>query len=532
MKLRTTTTVVAVGFEHVGGERTGHSVKLSAVFRSIVLALALGALAIAPAAEAAPLAKKQVRGHIVNGQFAEFTFPFNGPVPWQVGLVNVKNGGIEVPFFTFCGGTIRDATHIITAAHCVPDSNAADIAVVANLRSRSDGTSRGAQVRLVSAITTHPDYFKPEAGNDLAILTLAQPLTVGLALGVGGAPESNTGQSSIISGWGHTSSGGQSPDPLMFAFVQVLPDSACGNYGAEYIASTMLCAGGNNGFGVIDSCQGDSGGPLVTNTVTPKLIGVVSWGKGCADPQFPGVYARLANPDLNARAKDPNPPARAEPTTDASVQGTPAAGQTLTCDPGQWTNHTGNFIFTWISAVKGADGKFTDVKGEPSGQTLALSAAHVGRVVGCAATSVGPGGARQSGAPLVTVGPPVAAAAPPAAPPVQVRGDLVAPTSRFTRRSCDRKRRTCSLTITATDSGGPATRASVTYARISGCKKGKKGAKCRKAKTLKVKSRGKGVFTVTTPRLAPATYRFTVIATDASGNRSKKTSTVLTVKRR
>eukprot|EP01083_Nonionella_stella_P111039 325486_1 len=53
------------------------------------------------------------------------------------------------------------------------------------------------------------------------------------------------------------------------------------------ITDNMLCARGNNK----DSCQGDSGGPLVDGDV---LVGVVSWGIGCADPSFPGVYARVS----------------------------------------------------------------------------------------------------------------------------------------------------------------------------------------------------------------------------------------------
>lgn len=488
---------------------------------------AVGLLLVLPlTAHAAPVAKKQVRGHIVNGQFAQFTGPFNGPVPYQVALVTVSNGGIQVPFQVFCGGTIRDASlrYVITAAHCVPDSNAADIAVIGNLLNRSDGTNQGAQIRKVTAITSHPAYVAPERGNDLAILTLDEPMTAGEFVPVGGAADSATGTPAVISGWGNTANRGQSPDPLMVAFIQVLPDSGCREY-RDYAPSTMLCAGGTNGFGAtVDSCQGDSGGPLVTNTW--RLIGVVSWGEGCADPKFPGIYARLANPDLNARAKEVNPAPRAEPVDGASIQGTPTVGQTLTCAPGQWRNHSGDFIFTWLSAVRGADGKFSDVRPEPDGPALALTAAHAGRVVGCAATSVGPGGARQSGANLIAV---AAAPVPAASPPVTTPGDLIAPTSRFTRRSCTKRR--CSLTITASDSGGPATSVRVTYERITGCRKGRKGATCRKARSLKAKNAGKGVFTVTTPRLVPASYRFSVVATDASGNRSRKTSVVLRVRR-
>lgn len=57
----------------------------------------------------------------------------------------------------------------------------------------------------------------------------------------------------------------------------------------------MLCAGYKEGGK--DSCSGDSGGPLsiVNDDDIRTLIGVVSWGGGCAQPKYVGVYARVTS---------------------------------------------------------------------------------------------------------------------------------------------------------------------------------------------------------------------------------------------
>merc|ERR1712179_244076 len=88
---------------------------------------------------------------------------------------------------------------------------------------------------------------------------------------------------------------------LLEVDVQVISNSEC-NAAYGGITDNMLCAADASGNGGSDACQGDSGGPLVscgadgncgtTPGMNYELIGVVSFGIGCAQADFPGVYAR------------------------------------------------------------------------------------------------------------------------------------------------------------------------------------------------------------------------------------------------
>lgn len=83
-------------------------------------------------------------------------------------------------------------------------------------------------------------------------------------------------------------------DRLRAAVVPIANQDYCNKQYKGKITPRMICAGYEEGGK--DSCQGDSGGPLIcSNNQNVQLIGVVSFGSGCAKPKYPGVYARVTS---------------------------------------------------------------------------------------------------------------------------------------------------------------------------------------------------------------------------------------------
>lgn len=81
---------------------------------------------------------------------------------------------------------------------------------------------------------------------------------------------------------------------LQMVQVPILNQQHCNKQYKGRITDQMICAGYEKGGK--DSCQGDSGGPLSTRISNrPLLVGVVSWGIGCARPDYAGVYARVTS---------------------------------------------------------------------------------------------------------------------------------------------------------------------------------------------------------------------------------------------
>ena len=220
---------------------------------------------------------------IVGGQTTEAH-----EYPWQVGLVNGPNG--RTPF---CGGTLISTTHVLTAAHCTAVFNHQPNNIYVILGEHVTNDNQVTRVG-VAEVIADPNYNPQTVNSDFSILRLARPVSFTSTIRPACLPAQTNpaptyvGQVATVTGWGTLSSGGAQPTVLQEVNVTVTTNSACNSaYGT--ITDMMLCASAPGK----DSCQGDSGGPLVLQeNGRQALVGVVSWGAGCAKPGYPGVYAR------------------------------------------------------------------------------------------------------------------------------------------------------------------------------------------------------------------------------------------------
>ncbi|XP_063447282.1 trypsin-1-like [Mytilus trossulus] len=259
----------------------------------VLFAAVIGATFSAPSAKntgcGSPVTQPHKSTYIVGGKES---VPHSWP--WQV-LMRYRTSTLT------CGGAlIRNSAGnlvVITAAHCVDgtESRPGDWTIDVGVHSRS-ANEANQRAYTVSRINSHNNYNSRTFDNDIAIMQLSATVTENddvSPICVTSLPTSDFfNQQCVVTGWGTTSEGGSTSDRLQEVYKPVLSDAACTGYLSNaYNANTMLCAGLDAGGK--DACQGDSGGPYACLNAQGNwdLIGIVSWGYGCARPELPGVYA-------------------------------------------------------------------------------------------------------------------------------------------------------------------------------------------------------------------------------------------------
>ena len=252
-----------------------HAVRLPAAAIAALLA-GLGLIEGASAQEEI----KPTKRRIVGGQKTDIKNH-----PWQVAL--------QVRGQFHCGGSIVAERWIVTAAHCFERVQRAG-----EWRAKGRATNYATQGvwERIERIVVHPKYNRSNYEHDIALVKLKSKANGAVIPRAQATMTVPAGQELEVTGWGATSEkdvgGSRVLQKVGVRYVDTATCNAPDAYKGQ-IAAGMLCAGYPEGGK--DACQGDSGGPLVWKTQDgPVLVGVVSWGEGCARVQKYGVYTRVS----------------------------------------------------------------------------------------------------------------------------------------------------------------------------------------------------------------------------------------------
>ncbi|XP_052739565.1 trypsin CFT-1-like [Bicyclus anynana] len=238
----------------------------------------------------------QRRGRIVGGSpttIEKYPFMASMQTSWWPGFYGPT-----------CGGSLITTTTILSAAHCydiipsVPNWRA----LLGSAKASVDGFRH-----LISHVILHPNYVRNLWLSDVAIVRLTTPAKLSDKIKVARIAGPNyllpDNLRVYVAGWGATYAGAQvGSDLLLHTYVHIINHALCtkryeelrkqpGRENNAQVTPAMICTGILD-VGGQDACQGDSGGPVVYQG--DIIVGVTSWGEGCAHPHFPGVSARVS----------------------------------------------------------------------------------------------------------------------------------------------------------------------------------------------------------------------------------------------
>ncbi len=353
--------------------------------------------------------------------------------PWQVFVIGLYPVEIEVEpgvrevvlFELLCGGSILDATHVLTAGHCLfnPETDerleAKDVLVVAG-NSNLFIHEAQAQVRLAESLRVHPYYDRSAgaaAADDVAVIALSEGLSLSSAPGstassiglVGAGATPAEGTQLNLTGFGQENPNFEPAGELNSIATTVTYPRRCGGEDDAVFVCTSASGG--------SACFGDSGSGLTTTGATPALAGVMDivFGKNkeFCRPASTNGFVNLAAPEIRDFIEGEEAPPKAPRGGEAiEVRGVPKVGYSLSCSPGSWSGDP-SIMYVFINSVNG------QVLQSGASSTYALTASDVGRTIYCEVqtTNAGGTGVVRTGSLRAIEAAPVEQQPPPSEPP-------------------------------------------------------------------------------------------------------------------
>lgn len=194
-----------------------------------------------------------------------------------------------------CGLTLIAPNVLLTAAHCVDIDKAYISLGVHNIYDYA-GEIKDRENYYIDEYVRHPSFSSSTFDYDFMVMKMngfsnRTPIVLD-----DGSNELSDGTELITIGWGHTYYYGTPSNILREVEIDYMNNSHCSNKYQDFrsITDQMFCAGRTVGDTTYDSCTGDSGGPIIRKS-DGKQVGIASWGRECANPNYPGVYSRISS---------------------------------------------------------------------------------------------------------------------------------------------------------------------------------------------------------------------------------------------